>query len=152
MCFSLPRLRLNAESSASSGTRSLFRENEVRLDVCALSASSEAAESTLDDSDGSSFGLARVGRTSMAGVVARCGCASQQNVSRFHSRQLRFSNLFPSSIDSAHLENTESWSQKARIHACRGEARTHPHSKKTLHIPRVNLVHLRGVHCEDGRG
>jgi hypothetical protein len=106
MCFSLPLLRLSAESSASNGTRFAFCGKRAGLAARLLSVSSDAAESTLEDNEGTSFGLGRRGRTSMAGVVARCGCASQQNVSRFHNLQLRFSNLFPSSIDSAHLEKT----------------------------------------------
>jgi hypothetical protein len=108
MCFSLPLLRLSAESSTSTSMRRALCGKVAGLTVCVLSASSDAAESTLDDNEGTSFGLGRRGRTSIAGVVARCGCASQQKVSRFHNLQLRFSNRFPSSIDSAHLEKTGS--------------------------------------------
>jgi hypothetical protein len=44
----------------------------------------------------------------MAGVVALASeTGSQQNVSLFHSLQLRFSSLRPSSNDPAHLEKTE---------------------------------------------
>jgi hypothetical protein len=47
-------------------------------------------------------------------VVARCGCASQQNVSLFHNLQLRFSSRLPSSIDSAHFEKTASEASERR--------------------------------------
>lgn len=59
------------------------------------------------DSSGTSFrpGLRLV--MSIAGVVASCGCVSQQSVSRFQMRQLKFSSLRPFSIESAHFENTE---------------------------------------------
>jgi hypothetical protein len=106
MCFSLPLLRLSAESPAPSGRRPGFRGKVAGRAVCLLSASSDAAESTLDDSGGTSFALGCRRGTWIAGVVARCGCASQQNVSRFHNLQLRFSNRFPSSMDSAHFEKT----------------------------------------------
>jgi hypothetical protein len=125
MCFSLPLLRLSAESSASTGTRFAFCGKGAGLAVRVLSVSSDAAESTLDDNEGISFGLGRRGRTSMAGVVARCGCASQQKVSRFHNLQLRFSNLFPSSIDSAHLEKTGSW-ESERLNFRIQEKSTYP--------------------------
>jgi hypothetical protein len=43
----------------------------------------------------------------MAGVVELASeTGSQQKVSLFHSRQLKFSNLRPSSNEPAHLENT----------------------------------------------
>lgn len=96
ICFSLPLLRLNAESSLSSGTRFGFRVKGVPLVVCVCSASSDATESTLLDSSGTSFGLGLGREMLIAGVVARCGCASQQKVSLFHNLQLRFSSLFPS--------------------------------------------------------
>ena len=106
MCFSFPLLRLNAESSMSSGVRFGLLENGLPLAVCVWSVSSDATESPLRDNSGTSFGLGAGRVMSIAGVVARCGCASQQNVSLFHSRQLRFSNLLPSWIDSAHFEKT----------------------------------------------
>jgi hypothetical protein len=106
MCFSLPRLRLSAESSAPSARRLECRGNVAGLTVCLLSASSDAAESTLEDNDGTSFALGCRRKTRIAGVVARCGCASQQKVSLFHNLQLRFSSRLPSSIDSAHFEKT----------------------------------------------
>ena len=70
------------------------------------SASSDAMESTLVDSSGMSFVPGRGLLMSIAGVVVNCGCDSQQKVSRFHIRQLRFSNRRPSSMESAHLEKT----------------------------------------------
>lgn len=42
----------------------------------------------------------------IAGVVALASPGSQQKVSLFHSLQLRFSSLRPSSNDPAHLEKT----------------------------------------------
>jgi hypothetical protein len=140
MCFSLPLLRLSAESSASSGTCFEFRGNGVALAVCIFSVSSDAAESTLEDSEGISFGLGCRGRTWIAGVVARCGCASQQNVSLFHSLQLRFSNLFPSSMDSAHLEKTGSSSQNACLSARRKR-------HVPIHIPKRLSTFLGSTLC-----
>ncbi len=96
MCFSLPLLRLSAESSLSSNIRFGLRGNGLPLAVCVWSVSSDATESPLLDNSGTSFGLGAGSRISIAGVVARCGCASQQNVSLFHNLQLRFSNLLPS--------------------------------------------------------
>ena len=47
------------------------------------------------------------GDIEMAGVVALASVVgSQQKVSLFHNRQLRFSNLRPSSKEAAHFENT----------------------------------------------
>jgi hypothetical protein len=42
----------------------------------------------------------------MAGVVALASPGSQQNVSRFHNLQLRFSKRLPSPNELAHLEKT----------------------------------------------
>lgn len=70
------------------------------------SASSEAIDSTLAESSGKSLDPGRLLSYSISGVVVSCGWCSQQNVSRFHILQLRFSNRRPSSIDSAHLEKT----------------------------------------------
>ena len=73
-----------------------------------MSLSSESLverESTLAERSGTSaflgFGLVPSG----AGLPP-WGSESQQNVSRFHTLQLKFSSRFPSSNDSAHLENT----------------------------------------------
>ena len=70
------------------------------------SESSEDNESTLADSSGTSFRRGLDLAMSIAGVMVNSGCVSQQRVSRFHMRQLRFSSLLPFSIDSAHFENT----------------------------------------------
>lgn len=102
ICFSLPLLRLRAESSSG-----VVKPEQDSVSVC----SSEVADSTLDESDGTSFRLGRCFDISIAGVVESWGWASQQSVSRAHSRQLRFSNRFPPSIDSAHLEKTDPHSQ-----------------------------------------
>ena len=109
MCFSLPR-----EAAMVVGG---LRLESIRMsrgavggggddDSATVSESCEQRESTLAESSGTSFrpGLDLV--MSMAGVFVNCGGVSQQRVSRFHIRQLRFSNLRPSSIDSAHFEKT----------------------------------------------
>ena len=70
------------------------------------SNSSEDRESTLAESSGTSLRPGLNLAMSIAGVVVNCGCVSQQRVSRFHMRQLKFSSLRPFSIDSAHFEKT----------------------------------------------
>jgi hypothetical protein len=45
-------------------------------------------------------------REMMGVVVFASDVGSQQKVSRFHNLQLKFSNLWPSSKDPAHLEKT----------------------------------------------
>jgi len=75
-------------------------------DSSVASDSSDDTESTLAESSGTSLRPGLDVLMSIAGVVANCGCVSQQRVSRFHIRQLRFSNRLPFSIDSAHFEKT----------------------------------------------
>lgn len=107
MCFSVPLLRLSIESCLRTRGLRMFRGAVCGLACSSIrSSTSDATESTLADNSGISLDFGRELTTLMAGVVANCGCASQQKVSRFHNLQLRFSNLRPSSIDSAHLENT----------------------------------------------
>lgn len=131
MCFSLPLLRLRAESS--------FGGDKPELDADS-GCSSEDAESTLDESDGTSFRLGRCLDISIAGVVENWGCAGQQNVSLFHNLQLRFSNRFPPSIDSAHFEKTNTHSQQAALVSTR---QRHP----PVHIPKRLSTFLGSTLC-----
>ena len=66
--------------------------------------SSEAADSTLADSSGGGGPVdsdrRRSGRTEVSVVLS----GLTQKVSRVHSRQLKFSNRRPSSMNEAHLE------------------------------------------------
>ena len=91
---------------------------------------SEETESTLVDSSGNCFvdrGTPMDPEIDNSGAVAWVS-GLQQNVSRFHIRQLRFSNLRPSSIESAHLENTGVPGQKM-IGLRVGKIFTCPHAK-----------------------
>jgi len=85
----------------------------VEVEVLSVSnsrASSSASESRLPDRLGGSAEYRPselLAEMEIAGVVALASeTGSQQNVSLFHNRQLRFSNLLPSSNEPAHLENT----------------------------------------------
>ena len=133
MCFSLPReaaivvggLRLD-EVWMSRGAVGGVGEG------CASSAvsdSSDDKESTLAESSGTSLqpGLGRA--MSIAGVVENCGVVSQQRVSRFHIRQLKFSNLRPFSIDSAHFEKTETSLATHLASSIAMSRHTTPHAK-----------------------
>lgn len=84
-------------------------EAEV-LSVSNSRASSSASESRLPDRLGTSAEYRPselLAEMEMAGVVELASeTGSQQKVSLFHSRQLKFSNLRPSSNEPAHLENT----------------------------------------------
>lgn len=114
MCLSRPRLCvlvLLLESCRCNCGREMFTGAEVEFasSVSNSIASSSANESTLPDRSG----ISAVYRPSefreaieMAGVVDLASSLSQQNVSLFHNRQLRFSNRRPSSSDPAHLEKT----------------------------------------------
>lgn len=113
MCLSRPRLCVPVllESCRCSCGREIFTGAEVEFasSVSNSIASSSAKESTLPDRSG----ISAVYRPSefreaieMAGVVDLASSLSQQNVSLFHNRQLRFSNLRPSSRDPAHREKT----------------------------------------------
>jgi len=109
ICFSVPLLRLStcSESSLRIDGLMMSRGAVCGFACCSIrSSTSDATESTLADSSGISLDFGLELATLIAGVVASCGCASQQKVSRFHNLQLRFSSLRPSSIDSAHFENT----------------------------------------------
>lgn len=69
-------------------------------------ASSLVEESRLADSGGRSVALDSGLLLAMDMGEDSAFVVSQQNVSLFHSRQLRFSNLRPCSTESAHLEKT----------------------------------------------
>ena len=88
----------------------------------------------------------------MAGVMEYCGWASQQNVSRFHRRQLIFSKRLPPSIESAHFENTFTGQLVRMLPGGASVTLTSPHSKEAFDIPRVHLMHFPCVHRKDRRG
>jgi hypothetical protein len=86
---------------------------EVEVEVLSVSnsrASSSASESRLPDRLGTSAEYRPselLAEMEMAGVVELASeIGSQQKVSLFHNRQLKFSSLRPSSNEPAHLENT----------------------------------------------
>ena len=106
MCFSLPRLTEKSGYDVLGDEVFILRgAGGERLG--SSSGSSESSDSTLEESAGTSFFLGLVLESPIAGVVASFGWVSQQSVSRAHIRQLRFSNLRPSSTVSAHFEKTE---------------------------------------------
>jgi len=108
ICFSLPR-ELATVVGKLCGIEERISTGAVGGDW-GSSESSEASEDTesiLWDSSGTSFRLGLGLTISIAGVVASCGCVSQQSVSRFQMRQLRFSSLRPFSMESAHFEKTD---------------------------------------------
>lgn len=106
MCFSVPRL--TEKSGYDVPGDEIFMLRGARGErLGSSSGSSESSDSTLEESAGTSFFLGLGGESPIAGVVASFGSVSQQSVSRAHIRQLRFSNLRPSSTVSAHFEKTE---------------------------------------------
>lgn len=118
MCFSRPLLLLLEESCLRSSGRAL-ETGGTGTDVSSCSSSSSwssssssvAAESRLEESSGTGMSVvAACGLTQEhGGESAARGCWSgvQQKVSRFHSLQLRFSSLLPSSIAWDVLENRD---------------------------------------------
>lgn len=106
MCFSLPLL---TEKSGYDvlGDEVFILRGALGERLGSSSGSSESSDSTLEESAGTSFFLGLGLESPIAGVVASFGWVSQQSVSRAHIRQLRFSNLRPSSTVSAHFEKTE---------------------------------------------
>ena len=108
MCFSRPLLLvvLSIEDFLGDGRTMSSGNTWGGWRASAGSASSEAIESTLADSSGTSLEPGRAWSYSVMTSGVYCGFDSQQKVSRFHNLQLRFSNRRPSSIDSAHLEKT----------------------------------------------
>jgi hypothetical protein len=91
----------------------MSRAAEVEADVLSVSnsrASSSTSESRLPDRLGTSAEYRPselLAEMEIAGVVALASeTGSQQNVSLFHNRQLKFSSLRPSSRDPAQREKT----------------------------------------------
>lgn len=107
MCFSRPREAAIVVGVDCAGDN-LMSNGDMGDDSesSEASESSDASESTLAERSGTSLRPGGVLAMSIAGVVVSEGWVSQQRVSRFHIRQLRFSSLRPFSIDSAHLEKT----------------------------------------------
>ena len=91
------------------------------LSVSNSRASSSASESRLPDKLGTSAEYRPselLDEMEIAGVVEFASeTGSQQNVSLFHSRQLKFSNLRPSSKEAAQRENTIVKSVLNRVNA-----------------------------------
>ena len=145
MCFSLPRelativgeLRCR-EDRISTGEVGGDRDSSES------SESSDDSESTLFDSSGKSFRLGLGLAISIAGVVASCGCVSQQSVSRFQMRQLRFSSLRPFSIESAHLEKTEGLVSYLHCPVLQSVLTT-PHAEQVLNVSSIDLAHPASV-------
>lgn len=107
MCFSLPRLAVIMGLSVRGGEVLMLRGADGEHSGSSVgSDSSEATESTLDESSGMSFFFGLGLGSFIAVVVDFRGWVSQHMVSRPHIRQLRFSSLRPSSTVSAHFEKT----------------------------------------------
>lgn len=118
MCFSLPRLVAMVVGGVRVGEGLMWRGAVGDgLGSSDTFESSDAKESTLAESSGTSLRPGLDLAKSIAGVVASSGCVSQQSVSRFHMRQLRFSSLRPFSIESAHFEKTKMGVRKLRRNA-----------------------------------
>lgn len=106
ICFSFPRLKLNVASSPSMAGLKLSVLEGHLMWFSILSTVSDAADSTLTDNSGISFDsgldLGTANDCDDADdeddAVVVCFGGSTQNVSLFHSLQLKFSNLLPSSI------------------------------------------------------
>lgn len=141
MCFSQGRLLLSVERWRVSSGRA----------VAASSSSSDTADSRLEDNSGTGMSL-----------VAACGFAGfekgveggeggeQQKVSRFQSRQLRFSRRFPSSMACEVLEKSDHCEGEEVSGTCcgregvmmsvgAGKERAY-HAKEVLDAARVDCV------------
>jgi hypothetical protein len=106
ICFSLPLPLPSTQARDAWGTISTGADRGGCV-AGTDPATSDVTESTLAESSGISLRSGQDRVMSIAGVVVNCGWDSQQSVSRFQIRQLRFSNRRPFSIDSAHLEKTD---------------------------------------------
>ena len=119
-------------------------EAEV-LSVSNSRASSSASESRLPDRLGTSVEYRPselLAEMEMAGVVELASeTGSQQNVSLFHSRQLKFSNLRPSSNEPAHLENTANVSLRHEWNS--KEVHSPVHMLKRFSTLRVSTLWIR---------
>jgi len=111
MCFSVPRLVaiVGLDLGACDNLFSISFGAVEKVDCtwsCQPSSDfSEAKDSALADSSGTSFFLGRGGVVNV-GEVVNCGWDGQQSVSRFHILQLRFSSRRPSSMKGAFLAKT----------------------------------------------
>lgn len=113
MCFSRDIRRLSWESARlNSGAESVGMVVAEVSSSSASSISSDDAESRLDESAGigmslvAAFGLSEIESGGESDERA-CRSGAQHNVSRFHNRQLRFSNRLPSSIACEVFENND---------------------------------------------
>jgi hypothetical protein len=122
-------------------------EAEV-LSVSNSRASSSASESRLPDRLGTSAEYRPselLAEMEMAGVVELASeTGSQQKVSLFHSRQLKFSNLRPSSNEPAHLENTANVSLRHEWNS--KEVHSPVHMLKRFSTLRVSTLWIRQAH------
>lgn len=75
---------------------------------------------------------------------------AQQKVSLFHNRQLRFSNLLPSSTEPVHFEKTKDVNHGLIRKSVLGL--TSPHAEEILYVACVNLVDQIRVHHQDRSG
>ena len=142
-CFSRPLL-VESWSIVSLGLDGfLISRGSVcmRFRHCINSAPFDCTESTLLDSSGISRFFGRGLSVSLAGEDGNCGCESQQNVSRFHILQLIFSNLRPSSIDSAHFEKT------CHESVCRSVDEHHYRQNAPVHMPCRFSIFLVSILC-----
>ena len=134
MCFSRPRLVLLLLESTLRSAGCAFGRHVAGQDVVSSSSkSSEMALSSEEERAGTGMLVAAAfGRSETSDLA--CDSGAQQNVSRFHNRQERFSNRLPSSIafdafeKSAHCEEAKVSGE----HVCRRCCWTN-HAKQTLH-------------------
>lgn len=116
MCFSRPLLVLLVESVRRNSGRAFGMTVAGVGDVSSSSSSSETADSRLEDSSGTgmlvvaafvaAFGFAANEHRGDS-VDLACTSGEQQNVSRFHRRQLKFSSRLPPSIACDVLEKRD---------------------------------------------
>lgn len=144
MCFSRPLLL----PWVSWWSRERLDRISTGAERVASKAASDETESTLVDSSGTSLLRGLDLEKSIAGVVVNCGCDSQQSVSRFHIRQLKFSSRRPSSMESAHREKTKRRDLVGWLRLHNRATLTSPHAKQVLDISGVNLVHLCRINRE----
>lgn len=133
MCFSWPRLLWSEELLLRNSGRTIGEGGEA----CS-SSNSDSFDDTLLDRAGTGMLLARGDRLYFP------GCGEQQNVSRFHSLQLRFSRRLPSSMASDIFENTLCGVSKTRLQPMRRREgnRTRPHSKEVFNRAGIDGVHF----------
>lgn len=154
ICFSLPRLQLSVESfRRNSGLENSSAEDVGSEDKMACSF--ESSDSILEEREGSDMSSVFDRLENFhCGHGINCGCCSgaQQNVSRFHNLQLRFSRRLPFSMTSEHFENTVRCKCQYVCHAKgAGESQkvlTRPHAKQILHIMRVDCMYFGEVDTE----